>query len=807
MSGIWSSRTPNIATITPEGIVTTKAVGQARFTFVQNGTGCVHNPTAQVSVLDRPRTNIEGLGDICVNSTAQLLPSIGGVWTTLNPEYASVTSNGLVTGVSMGTARFVFVENGTLCSSDSSLQINIGEAEAPTYDGLDTICLGYKSIITSNRSTISWISDNPSIAKISSDGVFTGIAPGKVNFRYIDISANCTSAALPKQISIRNCVDPDFNVTLTNYWLNGDVSTNDDIIGTKRYDQAILVSKPENSTSSIFVYENGKFTFRTDKPGKYIYKVPVCINSDQFGCPSMVLEITAVDPSTISDKTISNLDIGTMYPGSQRVFNTLFNDRIVGKSVMPSITWTSNSKINNNSIWGTSNLNYQCNVNTLRFGMDTITYSICDTNSNQSDCNGSTEYIILNTPSALNSVVGADDFTFIYSGQTATIDLLGNDMDPESDNFTINPIGSRQEERTGQRNTQIFIPEGSYSISNSGLLTFTADPDFYGTVDIPYEICDNNLNQECTKATAHILVIGDMSIRVKFYLEGALINNNNARSSSGAPLMRDDLRYSHFNGKRCIPNKSPYHVNPYGSDFNLPILYPKVNEDTTRGVNIEDTTGVFSVTGENAIVDWVYIQIRDKRDNKNIIATRAGLLQRDGDVVDLDGISPLSFAGLNVDSFYIMAKHRNHLGVMSGLIAKGDIVDFTNPRTKVFNYGTTLNNNLDYSGLSMNSDAVSGYTALWAGDATSNGLISYSGEGDDRNIIFGDVVLHPKNSLLTSNFDFTYGYFQGDFNLNAKVKHDNPDDDTNFLFGQVILYSLNSNYLSNFGLFIEQVPK
>jgi hypothetical protein len=42
--------------------------------------------------------------------------------------------------------------------------------------------------------------------------------------------------------------------------------------------------------------------------------------------------------------------------------------------------------------------------------------------------------------------------------------------------------------------------------------------------------------------------------------------------------------------------------------------------------------------------------------------------------------------------------------------------------------------------------------------------------------------------------------------MNGKSKYDNPDDDKNLLFGQILLYPLNGGLLSNFNFFIEQIP-
>ncbi len=70
-------------------------------------------------------------------------------------------------------------------------------------------------------------------------------------------------------------------------------------------------------------------------------------------------------------------------------------------------------------------------------------------------------------------------------------------------------------------------------------------------------------------------------------------------------------------------------------------------------------------TGTEVIVDWVTIELRDASDNTSILATRPALLQADGDIVDMDGSSAVTFEGLSASSAYVVVRHRNHLGVMT----------------------------------------------------------------------------------------------------------------------------------------------
>ena len=76
------------------------------------------------------------------------------------------------------------------------------------------------------------------------------------------------------------------------------------------------------------------------------------------------------------------------------------------------------------------------------------------------------------------------------------------------------------------------------------------------------------------------------------------------------------------------------------------------------------TASYSAVEPNNNIVDWVWVELRDPSNNTDVIAARSALLQRDGDVVDVDGSASLSFNTTPGD-YLLVIQHRNHLGVMS----------------------------------------------------------------------------------------------------------------------------------------------
>jgi len=308
-----------------------------------------------------------------------------------------------------------------------------------------------------------------------------------------------------------------------------------------------------------------------------------------------------------------------------------------------------------------------------------------------------------------------------------------------------------------------------------------------------------------------------VTVNVRTYLQGALLNSYETGTTHNRPLMRDNLRDNPFNNTRVIPDDDIYQTPLVVNDY---ITIDVTANFTHVGCGaypqyqtILDPFTVFAVTGEDAIVDWVFVELRDKNDYTSVVATRSGLIQRDGDVVDLDGTSKLFFPDVPVDSYFVVVRHRNHLGVMTKYPLVPDVmaalVDFSSYDLDVFDFANT-NNMFNYSGYAMKFMSVGGYDlrAMWAGDLNSNGKIIYLGDNDDLTVIHKEVAGFDmaQNPLLELSFDNAVGYLQGDFDMNGKTKFDNPNDDKNSLLGQVIFYGLNSMFMANFAHLIEQLP-
>jgi hypothetical protein len=296
----------------------------------------------------------------------------------------------------------------------------------------------------------------------------------------------------------------------------------------------------------------------------------------------------------------------------------------------------------------------------------------------------------------------------------------------------------------------------------------------------------------------------DFTLKISAYLEGALIDNRNEISNSGFPLMRDDLRFNSSTEKYLIPSLSPYKYPTQNFDITPHYTYSDVQNPNFEVVSEPDQ--VFAVEGENAIVDWVFVELRNPINHNIKLTSRSALIQRDGDIVDVDGVSNVLFENVSLQSFYVVLRHRNHLGVMSGIVNKNTHVDFRSVNTQVFDLGNTKFQNINYTGLATSNKVLTGYKALWAGDVNSDGKIKLVNPGDDLNEILFELLNHKDNTSFNANFNFAYGYLQSDIDMNGKCKFNNPDDDANLLYSRVINYSKNEKFFSNFNFFIEQLP-
>lgn len=180
------------------------------------------------------------------------------------------------------------------------------------------------------------------------------------------------------------------------------------------------------------------------------------------------------------------------------------------------------------------------------------------------------------------------------------------------------------------------------------------------------------------------------------------------------------------------------------------------------------TSQVLAVTGPNAIVDWVVLDLRNAATPSLVAGTRSALIQADGDIVDIDGTSPVAF-DLPVGDYRVGVHHRNHLSVVtSGAIALSATavsVDITNGSVPLVG-GTTA------------TDLLDGNRVLVPGDALRDGVVRYAGTANDR-----DAVLSRIGGVVPTVT--VPGYFPEDVNLDGVVRYTGSTNDRDIILQSI----------------------
>ncbi len=195
-------------------------------------------------------------------------------------------------------------------------------------------------------------------------------------------------------------------------------------------------------------------------------------------------------------------------------------------------------------------------------------------------------------------------------------------------------------------------------------------------------------------------------------------------------------------------------------------LIPLTEPYTALGFSITGASAVrkipqvvLNTTGNNAIVDWVWLELRNATTPTTIMSARPALLQRDGDVVELDGTRPVAMGGVN-GSYKVVLRHRNHFGVM------------TNAAMTLSGTATTVNFKLG-STVAYGTEArrdVNGTLVLWNGNTVADNVIKYTGSGNDRDPIIVAVGGTTPNNVIT-------GYRAEDANMDGSVKYTGSAND------------------------------
>lgn len=209
----------------------------------------------------------------------------------------------------------------------------------------------------------------------------------------------------------------------------------------------------------------------------------------------------------------------------------------------------------------------------------------------------------------------------------------------------------------------------------------------------------------------------------------------------GQQLMNDGLRSA-----GVLPLSEPYTA----------LGYPQF----AGGGGETTNTMLLAITGSTAIVDWVRLELRDATNPAIVVATCQALVRRDGSIVNGSGSSLLRFGVPIGGSYYLVVRHRNHIGCMTAapILFSGVVPSIGFSGTSTVTYGT-------------DARKVSGTASLLrTGDVSGDHRLQYTGGGNDRDLILLKVGGTSPNNIAM-------GYWREDVNLDGIVKYTGTGND------------------------------
>ncbi len=163
----------------------------------------------------------------------------------------------------------------------------------------------------------------------------------------------------------------------------------------------------------------------------------------------------------------------------------------------------------------------------------------------------------------------------------------------------------------------------------------------------------------------------------------------------------------------------------------IPLSDPYTGRMTT-------TNSVLQTTGNEAIVDWVLVELYANNQTEKVVSSYPALLRRDGEIVANDGISPIRIAVPEITDYHVVIKHRNHLPVKSAAT-----VTLTQP---------TVTHDFSLGNDSLQKLLSNGSYAMYAADITGEHTI----DGTDK------IIWSQRNGMF-------YQYHEADTNLDGDI--------------------------------------
>lgn len=270
----WTSDNEIAATVSTTGVVTARKAGTARITAspVEN-TQASCNATVEVvdarivSAQISPKPTTLRLG-VARQFGVTLADSAGGAipagrtitWRSVTPATATVSANGLVTGLALGAARIAVNAEGAVDTVSFTISkipvatVRLSPLSSSIVQG-GTVQLS--ATIEDSTGTavtdrvVEWTSSDPTRASVSQAGLVTTMAPGTVTITAISETRSGTASVTVQPIPVDTIVASDYTVALNATSKTFSIQLKD-VNGNQLFGRQVAVtsSQPDVATGS-----------------------------------------------------------------------------------------------------------------------------------------------------------------------------------------------------------------------------------------------------------------------------------------------------------------------------------------------------------------------------------------------------------------------------------------------------------------------------------------------------------------------------------------------------------------------------
>lgn len=221
----WNTSDKSLATVDPDGKVTTLAVGTVTISCVSEDTGvvayCVVEITEPVTGLTLNSYHeeiVKGTRFVIVPTVLPVeAPDKRVTYVSSDPEIASVDENGVVTGLKGGSCEIIVTTVESSLKATCTIQVKEYVSSIEIHNAKEIMNIGdtlqlsadVQTESASNRKVI-WSTSNSGIATVDQSGKVTGITPGTVVITALAADGSGVSASVAIRV-----INPVTSITLS----------------------------------------------------------------------------------------------------------------------------------------------------------------------------------------------------------------------------------------------------------------------------------------------------------------------------------------------------------------------------------------------------------------------------------------------------------------------------------------------------------------------------------------------------------------------------------------------------------------